>query len=209
MLSVPAKPLQFYAELGRRLTIRQVSSLLSQILTPYNFSDTSAGIGGALLILVGLLATAVTSPIIDRTKAYLLSIRLLVPVIALSYLAFIWAPGTRSQAAPYVILSILGASSFSLLPIALEWLAEVTWPVGPEATSTVCWAAGQLLGGVFIVVCDALKEGEEADPPLTMRKGLVFQAVVALVAVPCAFLLGRIGKVDNRRLLVDKGRVQL
>ena len=183
-----------------------VSSLLTQILTPYNFTETSSGIAGALLIVVGLVAAAITSPIIDRTKAYLIFIKTLVPVIALSYLAFVWAPGTRSDAAPYIILSILGAASFSLVPIALEWLVEVTWPVGPEATSTICWAGGQLLGGIFIIISDALKAGKDADPPFTLSKALIFQAVVSLAVVPCTVVLGLVGRVDKRRLGVDRGQ---
>ena len=181
------------------------SSLLTQIMTPYGFSEEESGIAGALLIVVGLVAAAITSPIIDRSKAYVLWIKVLVPVIALSYLAFIWAPGTRFIAAPYVILGILGAASFSLVPIALEFLVEVTFPVGPEASSTICWTGGQLFGGLFIVISDALKADKDADPPFTMKKALIFQAVVALVVVPCALVLGRIGSVGNKRLQVDKG----
>lgn len=142
----------------------------------------------------------------DRTKAYLPFIKITVPIIALSYLAFIWAPGTRTIAAPYIILAVLGAASFSLVPVALEWLVEVTWPVGPEAGSTICWAGGQLLGGVFILISDALKAGKDADPPFTMSKALIFQAVIAAAVVPCVLLLGRVGDVRSRRLDVDKGR---
>ncbi|KAL9101431.1 MAG: hypothetical protein Q9163_003303 [Psora crenata] len=184
-----------------------LSSLLTQILTPYGFSETESGIGGALLILVGLGAAAVTSPVIDRTKAYLPLIKTLAPIIAFSYVTFIWAPGTRSVAAPYIILSVLGAASFSLVPIALEFLTEVTFPVGPEASSTVCWGGGQLLGGIFIIVSDALKAGRGADPPFTMSKALVFEAVVAVAVVPCALALGRLGDVKNGRLEIDKGFV--
>ncbi|CRK28019.1 hypothetical protein BN1708_018323, partial [Verticillium longisporum] len=50
------------------------SSLLNQMLNPYGLSDDEAGIGGALLIVVGLVVAAITSPILDRTKAFLLSI---------------------------------------------------------------------------------------------------------------------------------------
>lgn len=182
-----------------------VSSLLTQILSPYGFSETESGIAGALLILVGLVAAAISSPIVDRTKAYLPLIKILVSVTALCYLAFIWAPGTRSLAAPYVILSVLGAANFSLVPIALEWLVEVTWPVGPGVGSTICWAGGQLFGGVFIVISDGLKEGSEGDPPFTMGKALVFQAVVAAAVVPCALSLGWVGRVRRGRLEVDKG----
>ena len=58
------------------------SSLLNQILEPYGFSETEAGIAGALLIVVGLVTSAVVSPLIDRTKQYVVSIKILVPLIA-------------------------------------------------------------------------------------------------------------------------------
>lgn len=127
------------------------------------------------------------------------------PIIALSYFVFIWAPSTRSVAAPYIILSVLGAASFSLVPVALEYLVEATFPAGPEAGSTICWAGGQLLGGIFLVISDALKAGKESDPPYHMRKALVFQAVVAMAVVPAAMALGCFGgEVRKRRLDLDK-----
>lgn len=82
---------------------------------------------------------------------------------------------------------------------------EVTWPVGPEASSTMCWAGGQLFGGSFIVISDALKAGKDASPPFTMRKALVFQAVLAIAALPCALLLGFVGDSRSKRLDVDRG----
>ena len=183
-----------------------ISSLLTQILTPYGYSETQSGIAGALLILVGLVAAAVTSPIVDRSKRYLLFIKTFVPIIALSYLVFIWAPPSGSVVAPYLISSVLGAASFSLVPVALEWLVEVSYPVGPEIGSTISWAGGQALGGLFIIVSDALQDGENGDPPYNLKKALIFQAVVAMAVMPSAMLLGVLGgKVVNRRLELDKG----
>ena len=187
-----------------------ISSLLTQILTPYAFSETESGIAGALLILVGLVAAAVVCLFVDRSKAYLPVIKFLVAIVAASYLAFVWAPPTRTAVAPYLILSILGAGSFSLLPVSLEWLAEVTYPVGPEASSVILWSGGQLLGGIFIVVSDALKTGEEGEPPFHMQHALVFEAVVAVMVAPSAFALGWIGgRVEERRSVLIRGESEL
>ena len=148
-----------------------------------------AGICGALLIVIGLVASALTSPLIDRTKSFLFAIKVLVPVIAISYLAFVFAPATRTLAAPFAIASILGASSFALVPVALEYLVEITWPVSPEVSSTICWSSGQLLGGVFILIMGALK-GADGEPPGSMKRALIFQAVIACAVVPLPLLLG-------------------
>ncbi|KAL2150794.1 hypothetical protein VTH82DRAFT_7357 [Thermothelomyces myriococcoides] len=169
-----------------------ISSLLNQIFIPYGYSDEEAGIAGALLIIVGLVASAVTSPIIDRTKSYLLAIRIAVPLIGFCYLVFIWMPGTRDGggvAGPYVIMAVLGGTSFSLLPIVVEFLVEVTHPISPAVTSTLSWSGGQLLGGILIVVSGALKKGKDANPPGDMTNALILHAVLALVAVPLPLCL--------------------
>ncbi|KAG8170043.1 hypothetical protein KVR01_000788 [Diaporthe batatas] len=189
-----------------------ISSLLNQMMMPYGFDDTESGIAGAILIVVGLVAAAITSPILDRTKTFILAIKVAIPITALCYLIFIWMPATRDIAGPYVVLAVLGASSFSLLPVASELLVEVTHPVSPEVTSTLAWTGGQLLGAIFIIVSDALKAGPGANPPNNMNRALIFQAVIALAATPlslCLGLFGRADKVRLRRVETDRDRERL
>lgn len=201
------------------------SSLLNQILYPYAYSEDEAGICGAILIVVGLVAAAITSPIFDRTHAYLRGIKILCIFIALAYLAMIWAPQTRVLAAPYVLSAIEGAASFSLLPISLEYLVEITFPASPEVSSTICWAGGQLFGGIFIVIMNALKDqrpvnlsevrelgrgaGGDSRPPGNMFRALVFQGALALAVLPLPLMLGikRLGLAHGEgRLKVDEHR---
>jgi len=177
-----------------------ISTLLVQMMKPYGFSEDDAGIGGAILILVGLVASAIVSPILDRTKSFVLAIKLLIPVNGIAYLIFIWMPRTREIAGPYVILALIGATGFSLVPCALELLTELSYPVSPEVTSTIAWSGGQLLGAVFIIVCGALADGKDADPPENLDRALIFQAVMALVAVPAPLLLGLFGRKEKIRL---------
>lgn len=184
-----------------------VSSLLNQILSPYAFTETEAGIAGGILIIVGLISSAVISPITDRFKHYLATIRVLVPIVAICYIALIFAPPSPVGIAPsYVVLALLGASSFALLPVVLEYLVEITYPFSPEIGSTICWTGGQLLGAVFILVQDALKAGHRASPPLNMQRALIFSAVIAVVAAPFPICIGLFGRdVRRRRLDIDRG----
>ena len=187
----------FWAYVG---LFNNISTLLSQMMKPYGFSENEAGIGGAVLIIVGLVASAIVSPILDRTKSFILAIKLLVPVNALAYLIFIWMPATKEIPGPYVILALIGASGFSLVPCALELLTELSYPVSPEVTSTLAWAGGQLLGAVFILICGALTDPEDADPPRNLDRALIFQAVIALVVVPLILVLGLFGRADMVKL---------
>ncbi|KAJ9295755.1 hypothetical protein DTO271G3_5778 [Paecilomyces variotii] len=183
-----------------------VSSLLNQILSPYNFSETDAGIAGGILIIVGLIASAIVSPLTDRFKHYLTTIKILIPIVAASYIGLIFAPSSPAGIAPsYVVCAILGASSFSLLPVTLEYLVEITYPFAPEIGSTICWTGGQLLGAIFIIVQDALKAPSDAHPPYSMRNALIFSAVISAVVVPLPLSLGLFGrKVSRRRLRADR-----
>ncbi|KAJ9631050.1 hypothetical protein H2203_001578 [Taxawa tesnikishii (nom. ined.)] len=182
------------------------SSLLNQILEPYGFTEDQAGIAGGIMIVVGLIASAIVSPLVDRTKQYLLTIKILVPLIAVGYLALVFAPETRAVAAPYIICAVLGAASFSLLPCALEYLVEITHPVSPEISSTICWSGGQLLGAVFIIIMDALKGDWSGQPPDTMKRALVFEAVVSWLVVPFVLALGWWGKTSIKlnRITADE-----
>ena len=176
-------------------------------MNPYGFSDDEAGIGGAILIVVGLVAAAISSPILDRTKKFLLAMKIFVPIIGLCYLVFIWMPQTRTLPGPYIVLGVLGAACFCLVPVALEYLIELSHPLSPEVTSTIAWAGGQLFGAIFTIVSDALVAGPNASPPKHMKKALIFQAVIALAVIPfplCLGLFGREDKITLKRVRSDE-----
>lgn len=187
-----------------------ISSLLNQMLVPYGFTDDEAGIGGAVLIVVGLVFAAITSPILDRTKKFIFALKTFIPLIAVSYLIFIWMPETHDSggvAGPYVVLAVLGCACFSLVPVALELLTELSHPLSPEVTSTIAWAGGQLFGAIFVIVSDALTDGDDAHPPKNMKRALIFQAVIALVVCPLPLFLGLFGRKDKvilRRIRSDE-----
>lgn len=162
------------------------STLLNQIMLPRGYSADNAGLTGALLIVAGLVCSAIVSPIIDRTRSYFITLRICIPLIAVSYIAFIFAPNKGAIAAPFVVAAILGATSFCLLPMALELCVEYTYPVAPEWTSSLLWCGGQLFGAVAILVMDALKT-KDGD----MKWALVFQAAVAVIVAPGAFMAKR------------------
>lgn len=184
-----------------------ISSLLNQMMIPYGFTDDEAGIGGAVLIVVGLVFSAITSPILDRTKAFVLALKVFIPLIALCYLVFIWMPETRSVVGPYVVLAVLGSACFALVPVALEFLIELSHPLSPEVTSTTAWAGGQLFGAIFVIVSDALTDGDDGSPPNNMKRALIFQAVIAIVVCPLPLFLGMFGRKDKvvlRRVRSDE-----
>ncbi|KAH8586790.1 putative cell surface receptor/MFS transporter [Bisporella sp. PMI_857] len=161
-----------------------LSSLLFQIFSPYGVSSDTSGYFGAALIGSGLIAGTIFSPIIDVYHAPLIAIRMVVPIISMCYLVLIWVPG-KPVITAYIVLGVLGAASFTLLPVTLEWLAEDTQPASPEVSSTLCWMGGQLFGVLFTLIMQSLKTYRDPSvPDGDMHRALLFQGVVAMMCIP-------------------------
>jgi hypothetical protein len=177
--------LQFSVYLG---FFNAFSTLLQQIMSPYGYSDNDAGIAGAVLIITGLVVAAIISPIVDRYHIFIPVARILVVIVSICYLVLIWVIRQNAYAAICVICALLGAVSFSLLPLALELSVELTHPVPPEVSASIYWIGGQFLGGIFIIIMNALRD-DNGTPPDNMTKALIFEGVVACITVPSFFFI--------------------
>lgn len=166
------------------------STLLQQFMNPWGYSNDDAGIAGAVLILTGLVVAAIVSPLIDRFHAFLPVARVLVLLVSICYLVMIWVIRPNNYAAICAVCAILGAASFSLLPLALELAVELTHPVPPEVSAAIFWIGGQFLGGIFVIVMDALRD-DDGVPRFNMIRALIFEGVVACVAVPWLLFVRR------------------
>ncbi|ELU42626.1 MFS_1 domain-containing protein [Rhizoctonia solani AG-1 IA] len=179
------------------------SILINQIFAPYGYSSDAAGIMGGVLILAGIVGAVILSPIFDRylTHHLALASKVLVPLLAASYIALIWDVRVNNYAGLYVVMVVIGVASFTLLPIALEIGCEVTRSA--ETSSAALWFTGNLLSVVFVLSMNALKDDSpDANPPSNMFKSLIFQA--CFVAVVAVSVFGLKGQQTRRELDVQK-----
>ncbi|KAH8697983.1 major facilitator superfamily domain-containing protein [Talaromyces proteolyticus] len=188
-------PFSVYVGLFNALT-----TLLDQILGPYGATESEAGICGAILIASGIVSAIIVSLLVDISQSHVLVIKALSPIIAICYLIFRWIPDLSPIMGAYIVSGSLGAASFALVPVVLEWLVDATFPVGAEFTSTICWIGGQFMGIVSVLVMNAFKEDGNAAPPYNMKQALTFQAVLGAVVCPLPMLVGVFGGLaENRR----------
>lgn len=159
--------LQFATYVG---LFNSMASLLYKIFCPYASDPNFAGICGAVCISSGLIATLILYPFIAKTRSSLITLKVLTPIIGLCYLIFIWISDVQQQAATLIVIAVLGGATFILIPTTLEYLVDSLHPIAPESTSSLCWAAGELLGIVFISVMDILNAGDESVPPKHMKR---------------------------------------
>lgn len=179
------------------------STFVYQIIGPYGYTSTEAGNVGAILICCGIILAAITSPLVDRFHHYKLLMMTFVPCVAALYIAVIYmCNDAPNVGGPYAVSALLGAISFSLLPVFLEWVQEQTSPCDPMVSSTLLWSGGQLFGAIFIIVMTRLTyPSTEGNPPGNMHRSLIFEAVIACVGILPIYAVA-VAKV-NKRVLMD------
>ena len=67
--------------------------LSSQYFSPHGYSEDVSGFIGATLLLSGIVAAAITSPIFDRvlTRHLALTLNVFIPILSAAWISMIWA----------------------------------------------------------------------------------------------------------------------
>lgn len=172
--------------------------LSAQILQPYGYSDTVAGLCATVLICAGLFAAILMSPLLDRVfmKHMGLVIKILCPFVGLAWLSVIWVIRPNNTAAILVIMGIIGAGSLTMLPVGLEMGVEVTR--NPAGSAALLNTVVQALGVIFVQVESEMAAGPDGNPPFNMRSALIMNGVIACVVCFATFFIE--GKQTRREL---------
>ncbi|PVF99442.1 MFS general substrate transporter [Serendipita vermifera] len=176
-------------------------SILTNQIAPVGYSEETAGFVGAALLLLGLLAGLITSPLFDRvlTHHLALTVRLVLPPMAGCWIGLIFAVRPNNAIPIFVLAGLIGCLGFLLLPVGLELGCEVTR--NAEVSSALLWMSGNLWTLIFVIVSDKLRD---PNPPHNMRNALILLAAfVSAVTVTTIKLTGR---QTRRELDMDKNR---
>ncbi|GBE87055.1 predicted protein [Sparassis crispa] len=178
------------------------SILTAQDFEPYGYGDLISGLMGATILLVGIVAAVISAPLFDRVLSHhlALSCKCLCPILGASWLSLIWAVRANNTGALFAVMAIIGASSLTLLPVALELAVELTR--NADGSSAVLWGSANLFAVIFVVVEGALRAGPDARPPYNMSRALIFQGVLACTIVVALALEGKQQRraEDERRI---------
>ncbi|KAJ8656646.1 hypothetical protein O0I10_007723 [Lichtheimia ornata] len=150
-----------------------LSTLMPQILTPYGYTNDEAGYVTVAFIVAGIVGAVSSGLVIDKFRVHKLILKTFVPILGFMYLALLMVVKSDNFAPIIVIAALMGFFTFSLLPVALELSVESSYPVSESFSSPFLWLASQILGLVFVVSMDALRAGDDGDPPENMRRALI------------------------------------
>ncbi|THU99971.1 MFS general substrate transporter [Dendrothele bispora CBS 962.96] len=165
------------------------SILTSQIMEPVGYSSDTSGLMGACLLLTGLVAAVITAPLFDRvfTHHLALTAKILVPILGAAWLSLIWAAKPNNTGGLFAIMTIIGVTALTMLPVGLELGCDLTQ--NAEGSSSILWFMGNLMGFIFVLVENALRAGPDANPPLNMHRALIFHGAFIMAVVFLSWLI--------------------
>lgn len=172
-----------------------MSFLIFQMCMPYGFTVDQCIIAGCLIIVPGLVTSLIASRAADMYRCHKWVLKTLAVVMGAGFLAFVWVPPSGSIAFLYSICVVISIGVVGSGPIAIEFVAEVVYPLGPELAIAIMWAMGQLLGGVLTI-----GEGYMTDKNGGLQHGVYLQTALALCCLPFTLSLGLWGRHHHVQL---------
>ncbi|KAF5533802.1 major facilitator superfamily transporter [Fusarium phyllophilum] len=172
-----------------------LSFLIFQMCMPYGFTADQCTIAVCLVIVPGLVTSLIVCRAADMFRCHKWVLKTLAAITGAGFLAFIWVPPSGSIAFLYCISIIISIGVVGSGPIAVEFVAEIIYPLGPELAIAIMWAMGQLLGGVLTI-----GEGYMSDKNGGLQPGVYLQAALALFCVPFTLSLGLWGRHKHVQL---------
>ncbi len=162
-------------------TFNGVTTWVEQIIKPRGFSPTEAGTMGALMLVAGVIGAVVLSALSDRSGR---RVRYMIIALAASIPGILGVTFASSALLLYAFAALLGFFLVAVLPIGMQYAAEVANPT-PEGTST---GLIQLCGQVSVVsvyVMEALRTGDGSFwVSLVLASALIAVMAVLLSRLP-------------------------
>ncbi|XP_067903499.1 solute carrier family 49 member A3 isoform X1 [Heterodontus francisci] len=140
------------------------SALLQQIVCVRGYSNTFAGLCGALFVIFGILGAFVLGLYVDRTKKFMETTKIIFCLTAFASIAFALVSRMRDQ--PYglaVVCSLFGLLGFSIYPVCMELGVECSYPVGEATSAGLIFISGQLQGALLILLLPGLARPVTSD----------------------------------------------
>ena len=133
--------------------VSTLQTKLEQILCSRGYSDVLAGVGAALIIFSGFLASFPIGFVSMKTgRLILISKSACLPAIA-ALVGSTWVL-VQEQKAPLVVVTCIALGIFSLgiYPVMLELSVECTFPLDESVVTGLCYLSSAIQGSVLMLV---------------------------------------------------------
>nr|CAB3266290.1 major facilitator superfamily domain-containing protein 7-a-like [Phallusia mammillata] len=132
------------------------ATLLEQLLCPWGYSDTMAGICSAALTASGVVGAAVIGIYCDYSKQFSTMAKLCYTVTAVGTIIFAVVFHINMDYYILILIIGLGLFSFGVYPIGVELGAECTYPVGVATSSGLIMMSGQIQSIILVLILQSI-----------------------------------------------------
>jgi len=155
-----------------------VTTWVEQIIEPRGFSPSEAGVMGALMLVAGIVGAVVLSALSDRrgTRVRIMVIALVATVPGMLGVAFV-----SSAWLLYAFAAFLGFFLVAVLPIGMQYAAEITNPT-PEGTSNGLIQLSGQVSVVYVYVMEALRASDGSFTASLLLSAVLLTAGAVVVS---------------------------
>ncbi|CAF1548078.1 unnamed protein product [Didymodactylos carnosus] len=133
-----------------------ITTLLEEIIRPCGYTTSDAGIFGAIIIVAGLIGAGIAGVLMDKTHSYRLILKILIVLAFCSGIYFLLILRPNMYYPLAVSFGLMGLFLLPLLPVVFECSIECTFPINEACSNGILMCSGNILGGIFIFILDAL-----------------------------------------------------
>jgi hypothetical protein len=169
-----------------------ILTLLPEWIATAGFDDPDvAGNCGGLLVVGGMLSTAVAAPLLDHSRQYATAVRVSFAVALVVSTGTVWMlrPSTSTRMLG-LAFAALGAAQLPLLTICLDAVAAHTYPISEEVSSAGLMLVGQYGGVAMLYGMEALLTKDPHQWGLAAPANVLFLGVLATCAIVALFYTG-------------------
>eukprot|EP00794_Sanderia_malayensis_P003759 gene3759-4281_t len=146
-----------------------ITSLLQQIICVNGYNNDIAGLCGALVIVGGLLFSAIAGVYVDKTKKFEETAKIMIILASLGSALVLISTSLVDQTVFLCISFLLFGMAMAVAPLLLELGVECTYPVAEATSSGFQWLLGQLIG-VVLMFCIPLMGKDLTDEEKKVSK---------------------------------------
>ena len=121
-----------------------MASVINPLLSPFGYSPGMIAIIGILFILMGVVSCLLVGFILDRTKKYLLTLRIIcVSATLCGVLALWWLPLENNMLC-YIVVALIGFTMVPIIPVGFAFATELTHPIQPSLSNGIMMSFASL-----------------------------------------------------------------
>jgi FLVCR family feline leukemia virus subgroup C receptor-related protein len=167
--------------------INSLGTVMESFIDPFGYTQLDSSMLAILLIVVGLVGCIALGIIAEKTRKYKLTVaasNFLGMVACGIYIGVLYS---KSIVALAIITSILGFFVTAMLPLGLEFAAELTFPVGEALSGGGINGLSQLTGIAQVFIINGVMTMDDKKTGSVISMGTL--GIWMLVAFICSALL--------------------